>query len=245
MKNISSVKQIISIDRGNTKTSYALHEIDQPISKMISIDEAMLLSENSLVIAANVTNDNEYGISIDLLANSLFFNHQFCGMPVHYEQTLGIDRLLTAYLVWTFHHENIFSINEQNSKSLVIDVGTFTTCDFVSKNGFEGGFIMPGPFTLMESYTKGAKLKNLPPNFISSAVLPQSTDDAISYGGGMMLKGAIKEIIEQCTCEYIYLTGGASAIIREVLPNEKTRENRMLLHRALYQVAKKQFKNLV
>ncbi len=233
MKNISNAKYIITIDRGNTKTSYALHELNNPVSRSINIDEATLYSEESFVIASNVSDSDDYGLNIDINISDYFKDKDFFGMKVHYSETLGIDRLVLSHLVWSYHkHEQL------EKPIMIIDIGTFMTVDFVDQKSFLGGFIFPGPFTLMESYTKGAKLKNLPPELSTISTIPKNTDEAISYGGGLMIQSLIKELLQKYSTEAIYLTGGGAHFIKDMLPNDKTRENKMFLHRALFNLGK-------
>ncbi len=242
MKNILESKYIITIDRGNTKTSYALHDLKSPVSKMISIDEAYLYHEEALIIASNVSNEEEYGLPIDVNILTYFKNNTFLNMPVNYAATLGADRLCFAYLIWNYLNDQTTTKN--SSKALAIDVGTFLTIDLISKSdGFLGGYIFPGPFTLMESYTTGAKLKNLPPDLdspINEANIPHHTDDAISKAGGLMIRSTLESILKAYSdVDEIYLTGGGFHLISDLLPKEKTRENKMFLHRALYLIGKK------
>jgi len=231
LKTISNAKKIITIDRGNTKTSYALHDLEHPVSKTISVDEAYLHHEDALIIASNVSNEEEYGLPIDVNIIEYYKNKKFFGMPVHYSETLGADRLALAHLIWSY-------IKDKNHSALIIDVGTFLTCDFVDAEGFLGGFIFPGPFTLMDVYRTGAKLSTFPPEIQQSHTPPQSTAEAISRAGGMILKATINEILAFKEVDEIYLTGGASHLISELLPVEKLRENKLFLHRALYGIGK-------
>ena len=241
MKNISESKYIITIDRGNTKTSYALHELKSPVSKMISIDEAYLFHEEALIVASNVSSEEEYGLAIDINILDFFKENNFLSMPVHYTKTLGADRLSFAYLVWSYLSDK--SDAKVSKKALAIDVGTFLTIDLISKqDGFVGGYIFPGPFTLMESYTAGAKLKNLPPDLttpLAEEHIPRHTDDAISKAGGLMIRSTLESILKAYSdVDEIYLTGGGFHLISDLLPKEKTRENKMFLHRALYLIGK-------
>lgn len=242
MKSILENKYIISIDRGNSKTSYALHDLSNPHSKLISIDEAYLYHEEAFIIASNVADIDEYGITIDVDVRDFFKNNFFLEMPVHYAKTLGSDRLALAYLVWTYLNDTTQA--KKSNLALAIDVGTFMTVDLISKDrGFLGGLIFPGPFTLMESYTRGAQLKNLPPDFYQSNLaeeLPTNTDSAISTAGAFMMKATIESLIQKFIhIDEIYLTGGAYHLVKDLFPNEKTRENKLLLHRALYIIGKK------
>lgn len=208
---------------------------------MISIDEAYLHLEESFVIASNVSNEEEYGLPIDVNILDFFKEKVFLSMPVNYAKTLGSDRLCFAYLIWNYLNDQ--AQTKSSSKALAIDVGTFLTIDLISKNdGFLGGYIFPGPFTLMESYTTGAKLKNLPPDLttpISENTLPHHTDDAISKAGGLMIRAALESVLNAYSdVDEIYLTGGGFHLISDLLPREKTRENKMFLHRALYLIGK-------
>jgi pantothenate kinase type III len=231
LKTISNAKKIITIDRGNTKTSYALHDLEHPVSKIISVDEAYLHHEDALIIASNVSNEEEYGLPIDVNIIEYFKNKKFFDLPVHYSETLGTDRLALAHLIWGY-------IKEKKHSALIFDVGTFLTCDYVNAEGFQGGFIFPGPFTLMDVYRTGAKLNTFPPEINQTPTPPQSTAEAISRAGGMMIQSMIKEILNYKEVDEIYLTGGACHLISELLPVEKVRENKLFLHRALFGIGK-------
>ena len=54
-------------------------------------------------------------------------------MPVHYQKSLGEDRLALAY----------YAYKTLQSPTMIIDGGTFLTIDFVNSDGFLGGYIAP------------------------------------------------------------------------------------------------------
>lgn len=87
------------------------------------------------------------------ISSTFEFNPTFFGMPVNYQNTLGNDRLVTSHLVFDLIKNDL-----SPDKAILIDAGTFVTIDFISNKGFEGGYILPGPETLLKSYLRGEQL---------------------------------------------------------------------------------------
>jgi type III pantothenate kinase len=132
-------------------------------------------------------------------------------MKVHYAETLGDDRLVTSYYV--------FNKIKGSEKILLIDAGTFITCDFISEEGFLGGYIFPGVDRFLESYAHSAQLPHLSKRELSSAkeALPHSTPEAILEATHLYLKSVLQELINKNAPDKIIFTGGTSKYISDLI----------------------------
>jgi len=192
---------ILTIDIGNTSKKYYLFQGEK------IIDRGSWVNENELPKASKVIASNVSGYQLKLKASSpkdLFKNGFFLDMPVHYEKTLGEDRLVCAYYVY----------KSFETPSICIDLGTFTTIDVISKNGFMGGHILPGVNLIKESYSKGhdlsfPHLKNL------ESKAPQKTADAINTGAQIAITAPIQNILDSYKDYNVILTGGHAFEIKE------------------------------
>jgi type III pantothenate kinase len=170
---------------------------------------------------------------------SHFHDHQFFEMPVHYESTLGDDRLINAYAYFISKKKL-----QPHFKGLIIDAGTFLTMDVVDEHGFQGGFILPGIQTLLQSYQRGQKLPTLDKKDftpLSSMELPQKTSEAIMFS----VDGLLENFIAKCVCCYgpfteIILTGGEANWINRYLeklnPTGKTNLSPHYIHLSLHEL---------
>ncbi|MDH4469219.1 MAG: type III pantothenate kinase [Bacteriovoracaceae bacterium] len=85
---------------------------------------------------------------------------QFLSMPVQYASTLGEDRLIVAYGAFEKYlmaedYENSFDFG------IIFDAGSMLTLDFINaKQGFIGGYILPGIYHYKNSLGQGNQLKN-------------------------------------------------------------------------------------
>lgn len=155
-----------------------------------------------------------------------FFKDGFLNdMPVSYTQTIGDDRLAAAY----------FLFKKNQLKKLHIDTGTFTTIDLITKNGFEGGFILPGLQSLSNTYTNGKNLhkpSSLELNF-SNQEIPHNTEDAIKLGCLITYLAPIKELINLFHPEEIYLSGGNANFLSKHINLEDLKIEDHIIHKGL------------
>lgn len=214
-------KFTLTIDIGNSNTKCCLFGSHGDLLTTFSyeklndiIDSYQIKSENIKVISCSVVDkalDHPYRSET---AKSFFVNSKFKDMPVHYNETVGIDRLAAAY---SFYHKNNFA-------GLIIDTGTFTTVDHVDIKGFNGGFILPGLNLISEAYNKGFQLHK-PVNYeeISleklSSTLPQTTAKAIENGALLSFLAPISEILRQNATSNIVITGGNGEFLYNFLKN--------------------------
>lgn len=126
---------------------------------------------------------------------------------------VGADRVANAYAAKL----------KYKLPAIVVDIGTATTFDVVSKNGdFLGGVIMPGLNLQFKSLSMNtSKLPKIEAN-ISEKAIGDSTVDALLSGVIRGSASAIEGLIHQCELELgekatIIATGGHSRLISEYM----------------------------
>lgn len=154
-------------------------------------------------------------------------NSSNCGIPISYPtpDEIGPDRLA-----------NSISAFESSSKfSIVIDVGTATTFDIVSKDdGYRGGVIAPGPQGYLDFLHQSTALLPsilLPENFTTQNKIGKSTKEAMILGVHLGYHSMVSGIIDSIIDEFpqsappatLFLVGGASTLMKslafEIRPN--------------------------
>ena len=101
--------------------------------------------------------------------------NRFAGMPVDYAHSLGEDRLIQAYYLYKKFPRPL----------CLIDAGTYTTIDFITDQGFVGGYIAPGIAAYPKVYSRGENLKDRELNLEQfKNELPHQTEDALSESYG-------------------------------------------------------------
>lgn len=155
----------------------------------------------------------------------------FLGMPLSYAPTIGQDRLIQAWHLF----------QSQRKRIVLIDAGTFMTMDLIGPEGFLGGLIQPGLTPFLQSYKRGLllpELSQLVPDFKDR--LPQTTQEAISYGIRLYFSSSIQEFLRRTKPEAIYLTGGSSQFLEELMETDiPLTVAPHLIHEALHQLALK------
>ena len=153
------IKFTLTIDGGNTLTKYALFDTNKDLIERVDGDLSNLIKKydlspsNTICASVNVARTRKELLEFKAHDVSNYFKDSyFLDMPVHYSETLGMDRLILAYYFYS---------NEKNVA--LVDSGTFTTVDLVGPSGFEGGFILPGLGLLLDTYSFGFNLKKYRP----------------------------------------------------------------------------------
>ncbi len=136
---------------------------------------------------------------------------KFHGMNVNYAQTVGEDRLITAF----YTYKN-FKMN-----CLVIDAGTFVTMDIVTSEGFKGGFILPGQKTYFEAFKKGENLKDVALSESTQHELPHSTNEAMARGY-QAFAALARELIQEHQIQKVLITGGGAPVWEKLLSHLKS-----------------------
>jgi pantothenate kinase type III len=151
---------------------------------------------------------------------------RFAGMPVNYAQTLGEDRLISAWYLY----------RQKEIPCLLLDAGTFLTMDVVTETGFMGGFIVPGLTTYFASFRGAFQLKDYDLQADVSGGLPGASSEAMARGYTAF--GALaRELLQEHNIRKLMLTGGGSdywqLFFRSEAPSLVVETRPHLIHSAL------------
>lgn len=237
---------LITLDLGNSTSIIGLFENENTFEMKVFSEEIEI--PKLPVIACKVSNSKLPSIKNLINITDYFSNSELLGLPVHYTETIGIDRLVVAHKIYEEIHKEILS-----NKVILIDVGTYMTIDFVDQNGFQGGYIIPGPTTILNSFQNGAQLKEfglnideLPDSSVQS-IIPNNTFDAMVSGAQLILTSIIKNLTEQYSNNEFVITGGGSTLINNYIKSNhqeiKTQYRPHLIHESLYNMAKNHILN--
>jgi pantothenate kinase type III len=213
---------LLTLDFGNSNPNFAFFKNEEIVQQGKISELESYLSQNHLsfgdieAVASIVGNSDQVlelekqGLHITKIRD-YWKGEMFAGVKIHYEHTLGDDRLIT----------NWFVAKTQVKPVLVIDAGTFTTIDVVSPKQFRGGFILPGVALLLENFKSGEKLpklnlENLKKTKTSATHLPKSTEEAM-YSSVILTHQFIENIINTHQITDIFLTGGKSSELKSIL----------------------------
>lgn len=235
---------VLTIDQGNSKTSAMLFQSGEAIDRANTIDDVLelvaryqLTGQTCKTLVSNVTKNQLDLIGLHPIEISVWFTiNKFRSMPVHYEASLGQDRLACAYYAFQAY-----------PNSWVIDSGTFTTVDYVSDEKFEGGFILPGLKLISDSYGRGANLFAPQTAGIQiSKSLPHSSEQAINQGTVLTFIEPILKAISLRAYQSLIVTGGAGQqlynCLKQELPAASIHLLPDLLHLSLFNMATKEYK---
>ena len=204
----SNTKCSLFTEDGNILTTFEFEKLDTTL-KNYALDN----SNTNFIICS--VKDEAIDFPYQFIdVSSHFKNGKLLDMPVHYNETVGIDRLVAAFYAYA---------NDNNMK-LVIDTGTFTTVDSVDIKGFNGGYILPGLNLLATVYSKGEQLytasTDIPENMQEVlGLFPQTTEKAIHHGTFLSFLAPIKEVLRTHVVKNIILTGGNGEILQNYLKN--------------------------
>lgn len=240
-------KFILTVDIGNSKTKCCLFTRDGEILVSFPIENLEkilknynLNSQNSMIYYSRVKKENVNFPFTAIDVSSFFKENKFLDMPVHYNETLGIDRLVCAY----------FAYQQDNKAKFIIDTGSFTTVDQVDIKGFNGGYILPGLKLLSESYSQGEQLNSpdmTPPHELEQLLgtFPQNTKVAIHHGAFLSFLAPIREVLRTHSLKTILITGGNGEILLKYLKNWEFCQDASiqfdpyLVHKGLFEIAKR------
>ncbi|MDC3065380.1 type III pantothenate kinase [Acidimicrobiaceae bacterium] len=232
------MKNIIAVDIGNTETTVGIGSKDNWDSYRFTTrdtntpDELLALFNSTFQIKSEVKKDIEGAIICSVVpqatnsfseAVSKYLNLEpiivgpgiKTGLKVNIDnpKELGPDRIansVAGYLI-------------TESDTVVIDLGTATTFDVVSKNKeYLGGSIAPGIKISLDALTlKTASLKSVELD-IPNKVIGKNTYEAIQsgliMGHASMIDSMVEKIILEIDIEpKIILTGGLSKVVQPIL----------------------------
>lgn len=154
--------------------------------------------------------DNVFGINSYVLA---YNSEHGLKLDLQKPHEIGADRIANA-----FGAKELYRL-----PAIVVDLGTATTFDIVSKDGhFKGGVIMPGLNLQLKSLNLNtSKLPRIEAGFSEKAI-GDSTENAILSGVIRGSASAIEGLINQCELELgekacVIATGGYSTLISQYM----------------------------
>lgn len=221
----------LTLDIGNSRPHLGFFQQDR-LLKVISIDEGKDINANLPVLVSQVGSKSPKLANTCIGFEQYFSNNKFLEMPVSYGKTLGQDRLYQAY--YLFKQTNVYPL------IINIDVGTFTTVDYIGQDGFRGGYILPGLELIKKSYQAGHMLPDINLDILhgNPTSLPQQTQEAMVDGIYNMYAGFFEKISKNfATPMLISLTGGRAdklhSVIKEIFPLTRINSDPHLIHKAL------------
>jgi len=154
-------------------------------------------------------------IAASFSVEPLFVDHTTdTGLKLFYDppSDLGADRIVDA----------VAAMNKYGTPCIVVDFGTATTFNVVSKRReFLGGAISPGLFTCTDAlFTRAAKLPRVdfvePPAVIGTSTV-EAIQSGIYYGYAGLVDGMIARMLEDMlSASRIVATGGLASLIVDV-----------------------------
>ncbi|MBY0413287.1 MAG: type III pantothenate kinase, partial [Bdellovibrionales bacterium] len=141
--------RLVTIDNGNTHPNVGFFD-NGVLKNVVSLKEYHSLPDDFILISS-VGKALPFKPSFDLKTKRT--KDHFFDMKVNYAETLGDDRMIAGY--------GVFKKIKSNEKILLIDAGTFITCDIITNIGFEGGYIFPGINRFLKTYGESAQLPTL------------------------------------------------------------------------------------
>ena len=220
-----------TLDIGNSRPHIGFFQQDR-LLKVIPIGEDLVLNENLPVLVSQVGSKAPNLNNECLNFQKYFKEKSFLKMPVSYANTLGQDRLYQAYYLYkqTVNYPLIMNI----------DVGTFTTVDYIGQDGFRGGYILPGIELIKRSFQAGHMLPDINIDILHGkpTSLPQQTQEAMIDGIFNMYAGFFERISRNfATPSLISLTGGRAdklhSVIEEIFPLTRINSDPHLIHKSL------------
>jgi type III pantothenate kinase len=199
--------RLVTIDNGNTNPTVALYK-GETLEKVFPFLQYQKQKDDFILISS-------VGKALDIKASFDLKNKRsqthFFDMKVDYAETLGEDRLVASYY--------LYNQLKPNEKILLIDAGTFITCDLISNFGFLGGYIFPGVDRFLETYSQSHQLPLLDKAQLEKTTphLPHTTNEAILSATKIYLKTTIEELVNKNAPDKIVFTGGTSKIISDLI----------------------------
>ncbi len=236
---------LVTLDFGNSHPHAGLFEYKNstlefletiPLSKLKNklAELSWTCHDTQFVLSQVKAYDDELNVFVDegfvvTRLRDYWRGSRFAGMPVDYAHSLGEDRLIQAFY--------LFKNKKFNKPLCLIDAGTYTTIDFITENGFVGGYIAPGIAAYPSVYSRGENLKTRELDLSSfNNELPHQTELAMSdtYGAYASLASFWAQKLK---IRSFILTGGSASYWEKSLPafmDCDLQNDPNLIHYALY-----------
>ena len=227
---------LIALDVGNTNTVIGVYQEDQLLShwrirteKEVTIDELGILMSN-LFTSQNLTLSQATDLIISCVVPPMIntldgFAHRYLqvkplwvgpgiktGMPIHYDnpREVGADRIVNAVAAFDQVHDSV----------IVVDFGTATTFDVVSRQGeYVGGVIAPGVTISCEAlFMKASKLPRVEIFAKPRSIIAKDTISSMNAGIIFGYAGLVDGIVERIKVALgdnpkVIATGGLACLI--------------------------------
>lgn len=225
---------LLALDIGNTNITLGVFEKNELVKTFrLASDKELSISEYELLLKTLFENYNidscvigsvveELSSILKTACDNVFKINTFlfsvnndCGMNIKLKnpKEVGADRIANAYA----------AKQKYSLPAIVVDIGTATTFDIISKEGdFLGGVIMPGLNLQFRSLSiNTSKLPHISAG-ISEKAIGDSTENALLSGIMRGSASAIEGLIHQCELELgekatIIATGGHSELISKYM----------------------------
>lgn len=218
------MKNLVLIDSGNTNISIAKIKNSKgwEIEKRMQDSDATFvdeLTENDFAILSAVNNTEKIkekleSKNIDYISIADFkADKKFKNWAHKYAKTIGDDRIVQIYYL---------AQHLTNERLMLIDAGTFITCDFILLGEYKGGTINPGIELYLDTYKRGSDLPHININNFRKYILgpkdhfPQTTQAAIFHSAYEYLKGILLKA-KKMGLDSIYITGGNAQDIMSLI----------------------------
>lgn len=223
---------LLAIDMGNTSTSFALFE-GPKIKKFFFYKTSFFIQNNTLFSLFKKNGISRHKISEICIASVVprlttplkiklkkifphikpLFVSSSLNTSLLYKvekpKEIGADRIANAVAAF-----------RNNKKDLVvIDFGTATTFDYISKNGeYHGGIIVPGiEIAFQALFEKAAKLKKIKlqrPKCVIGKNTKENIQSGFFHGYGSLVDGIISKMKKEVQKPlYVIATGGFSSLM--------------------------------
>jgi type III pantothenate kinase len=250
---------LLVLDVGNTNTTLGLYEGDQlrhswrlTSERQRTLDEYGILCR-TLLHLAGLDSTAVTGIAISSVVppldfvlhkmadvyfavSPLFVTTENCGMPVLYDdpREVGADRIVNAVAAYARH----------GGPCVVVDFGTATTFDAISKKGeYLGGVIYPGIAISADAlFQRAARLRNTEirkPDKLIGSNPTESIQSGLYHGNIALVDGLLAKMKAELGPDTrAVATGGlaplisrGSALIEEVAPDLTLEGLRLIFER--------------
>ncbi len=227
------------IDTGNTRTKY-VYENGNQLSDIYTIDNKQLTEvwfnqacfEVSEIIIANVSQSSftdtlaRWSKKTAITLMSVISEKSAFGVRTAYQQPnqLGVDRWLALIGAKTLYPDK---------NILIIDSGTATTVDLLSKCGqHQGGWILPGVDTMFTSLLNDTVQVSATKAKKATLGFGKNTSDCVNNACWMATVACIKqariEAEKYGAIDIILLIGGNSEAINELLEEKLQRSEQLI-----------------
>ncbi|MCX6151671.1 MAG: type III pantothenate kinase [Ignavibacteriales bacterium] len=231
---------LLCCDVGNTNTKLIVYKKQNRAAykvfpnENISLDSFKNFGITNAAISSVVSEKtkmlSDY-IQKELKVTPYIINHKSnFNLAINYKtpETLGIDRICATEGAYSLYRKENPIINDlEKFYLLIIDFGTATTLNFVNYNSmFEGGIILPGIKTMIDSLNKNTA--QLPKIDLSDYISFIGKDTRSSIASGILnstislIEKAYNHLTNFAGTEIIkiYLTGGNAGIIQPFIRYE-------------------------